>query len=82
MKCKKWMCLFQCTSGFINDGDQLKVTCPSCHKSFCAQCKKSVSISQACYHFPGDLEALSLTFDENNEKPVKEFGLGALAAPQ
>ncbi|XP_062335867.1 E3 ubiquitin-protein ligase RNF31-like isoform X1 [Osmerus eperlanus] len=32
-----WCC--HCTFGFIFDGE-LKVTCPGCHKSFCAQCKK------------------------------------------
>ncbi|XP_056155351.1 E3 ubiquitin-protein ligase RNF31 [Lampris incognitus] len=40
MKDPKFLWCCHCTSGFINDGDQLKVTCPSCHKSFCAQCKK------------------------------------------
>lgn len=29
-----------CSYGFIYDGDQLKVTCLQCRKSFCAQCKK------------------------------------------
>uniref|UniRef100_A0A3P8YI21 RING-type domain-containing protein n=1 Tax=Esox lucius TaxID=8010 RepID=A0A3P8YI21_ESOLU len=33
-----WCC--HCTFGFIYDGDQLKVTCPTCLKSFCNQCKK------------------------------------------
>lgn len=42
-------CPPQCTSGFINDGDQLKVTCPSCRKSFCAQCKKPVSTALLCF---------------------------------
>ncbi|KAM9839498.1 E3 ubiquitin-protein ligase RNF31-like isoform 1-T2 [Aulostomus maculatus] len=40
MKDPKFLWCCHCTSGFINDGDQLKVTCPSCRKSFCAQCKK------------------------------------------
>ncbi|KAI3355465.1 hypothetical protein L3Q82_018304 [Scortum barcoo] len=40
MKDPKFLWCCHCTSGFINDGDQLKVTCPSCHKSFCARCKK------------------------------------------
>uniref|UniRef100_A0A3P8PPP4 RBR-type E3 ubiquitin transferase n=1 Tax=Astatotilapia calliptera TaxID=8154 RepID=A0A3P8PPP4_ASTCA len=40
MKDPKFMWCCHCTSGFINEGDQLKVTCLSCHKSFCAQCKK------------------------------------------
>ncbi|XP_030254798.1 E3 ubiquitin-protein ligase RNF31 [Sparus aurata] len=40
MKDPKFLWCYHCTSGFINDGDQLKVTCPSCRKSFCAQCKK------------------------------------------
>ncbi|KAM9337319.1 E3 ubiquitin-protein ligase RNF31-like [Symphorus nematophorus] len=40
MKDPKFLWCCHCTSGFINDGDQLKVTCPSCHKSFCTQCKK------------------------------------------
>lgn len=35
---------FQCSYGFIYDGDQLKVTCFQCRNSFCAQCKKPVSI--------------------------------------
>lgn len=34
----------QCSYGFIYDGNQLKVTCFQCHNSFCAQCKKNVSI--------------------------------------
>ncbi|XP_077411174.1 E3 ubiquitin-protein ligase RNF31-like [Vanacampus margaritifer] len=34
-----WCC--HCVSGFINDGDQLKVTCLNCCKSFCAKCKKA-----------------------------------------
>uniref|UniRef100_A0A673CQV2 E3 ubiquitin-protein ligase RNF31-like n=1 Tax=Sphaeramia orbicularis TaxID=375764 RepID=A0A673CQV2_9TELE len=40
MKDPKFLWCCHCTSGFINDGDHLKVTCPSCRKSFCAQCKK------------------------------------------
>uniref|UniRef100_UPI003AAF2CF6 E3 ubiquitin-protein ligase RNF31-like n=1 Tax=Centroberyx gerrardi TaxID=166262 RepID=UPI003AAF2CF6 len=40
MKDPKFLWCCHCTSGFINDEDQLKVTCPSCRKSFCAQCKK------------------------------------------
>ncbi|XP_034415980.1 E3 ubiquitin-protein ligase RNF31-like [Cyclopterus lumpus] len=40
MKDPKFLWCCHCTSGFINDGDQLKVTCPSCCRSFCAQCKK------------------------------------------
>nr|XP_020455386.1 E3 ubiquitin-protein ligase RNF31 isoform X2 [Monopterus albus] len=40
MKDPKFLWCCHCTSGFINDGDQLKVTCPSCRKTFCAQCKK------------------------------------------
>jgi len=34
----------QCSYGFIYDGDQLKVTCFQCRNSFCAQCKKPVSM--------------------------------------
>uniref|UniRef100_A0A8C7Y1W6 RBR-type E3 ubiquitin transferase n=1 Tax=Oryzias sinensis TaxID=183150 RepID=A0A8C7Y1W6_9TELE len=41
MKDPKFLWCCHCTSGFINDGDQLKVTCLSCHKSFCAKCKKA-----------------------------------------
>ncbi|XP_024135802.1 E3 ubiquitin-protein ligase RNF31 isoform X1 [Oryzias melastigma] len=41
MKDPKFLWCCHCTSGFINDGDQLKVTCPTCHKSFCAKCKKA-----------------------------------------
>ncbi|XP_026148244.1 E3 ubiquitin-protein ligase RNF31 [Mastacembelus armatus] len=40
MKDPKFLWCCHCTFGLINDGDQLKVTCPSCMKSFCAQCKK------------------------------------------
>ncbi|XP_054607891.1 E3 ubiquitin-protein ligase RNF31 isoform X2 [Nothobranchius furzeri] len=40
MKDPKFLWCCHCDSGFINDGNQLKVTCPSCRKSFCAQCKK------------------------------------------
>lgn len=40
MKDPKFLWCCHCTSGFINDGNQLKVTCPSCRKSFCTQCKK------------------------------------------
>ncbi|KAG7231308.1 hypothetical protein INR49_012148 [Caranx melampygus] len=40
MKDPKFLWCCHCTFGFINDGDQLKVTCLSCRNSFCAQCKK------------------------------------------
>ncbi|XP_019110054.2 E3 ubiquitin-protein ligase RNF31 [Larimichthys crocea] len=42
MKDPKFLWCCHCTSGFINEinENQLKVTCLSCHKSFCAQCKK------------------------------------------
>ncbi|XP_034561728.1 E3 ubiquitin-protein ligase RNF31-like isoform X1 [Notolabrus celidotus] len=40
MKDPKFLWCYHCTYGFINEGDQLKVTCLSCQKSFCAQCKK------------------------------------------
>ncbi|XP_069562925.1 E3 ubiquitin-protein ligase RNF31-like [Brachyistius frenatus] len=40
MKDPKFLWCCHCVSGFINDEDQLKVTCLSCRKSFCAQCKK------------------------------------------
>ncbi|XP_072307399.1 E3 ubiquitin-protein ligase RNF31-like [Eucyclogobius newberryi] len=45
MKDPKFLWCSHCTSGFINDVDQLKVTCPACHKSFCCKCKKPVSVS-------------------------------------
>ncbi|XP_028289067.1 E3 ubiquitin-protein ligase RNF31-like isoform X2 [Parambassis ranga] len=41
MKDPKFLWCCHCTSGFINEGDQLKVTCLSCRRSFCAQCKKA-----------------------------------------
>ncbi|KAK5849762.1 hypothetical protein PBY51_014068 [Eleginops maclovinus] len=41
MKDPKFLWCCHCTSGFINDGDQLKVTCPSCHRSLCARCQKA-----------------------------------------
>nr|XP_020503211.1 E3 ubiquitin-protein ligase RNF31-like [Labrus bergylta] len=40
MKDPKFLWCYHCVSGFINEEDQLKVTCLSCKKSFCAQCKK------------------------------------------
>ncbi|KAM3593482.1 uncharacterized protein V6R79_013829 [Siganus canaliculatus] len=40
MKDPKFLWCSNCIFGFINDGDQLKVTCANCRKSFCAQCKK------------------------------------------
>ncbi|XP_037549700.1 E3 ubiquitin-protein ligase RNF31 [Nematolebias whitei] len=40
MKDPKFLWCYHCTNGFINDGNQLKVTCLMCRKSFCAQCKK------------------------------------------
>uniref|UniRef100_A0A8D3A5A6 RING-type domain-containing protein n=1 Tax=Scophthalmus maximus TaxID=52904 RepID=A0A8D3A5A6_SCOMX len=40
MKDPKFLWCCHCTSGFINDGDQLKVTCPACRNSFCTRCKK------------------------------------------
>ncbi|XP_061615021.1 E3 ubiquitin-protein ligase RNF31-like [Phyllopteryx taeniolatus] len=40
MKDPKFLWCSHCVSGFINEGDQLKVTCLSCCNSFCAQCKK------------------------------------------
>ncbi|XP_012688696.3 LOW QUALITY PROTEIN: E3 ubiquitin-protein ligase RNF31 [Clupea harengus] len=36
----KFLWCTHCTNGFIYDGNQFKVTCQSCRKSFCAQCKK------------------------------------------
>ncbi|CDQ92259.1 unnamed protein product [Oncorhynchus mykiss] len=41
-----WCC--HCTFGFIYDGNQFKVTCPTCMKSFCNQCKKPVSTKVTC----------------------------------
>ncbi|KAK5877965.1 hypothetical protein CesoFtcFv8_025422 [Champsocephalus esox] len=41
MKDPKFLWCCHCISGFINDGDQLKVTCPHCNKSLCARCKKA-----------------------------------------
>ncbi|KAM9826856.1 E3 ubiquitin-protein ligase RNF31-like [Neosynchiropus ocellatus] len=40
MKDPKFLWCCHCTFGFINDGDQLRVTCPSCRNSFCAKCRK------------------------------------------
>ncbi|CAK6969248.1 E3 ubiquitin-protein ligase RNF31-like isoform X1 [Scomber scombrus] len=40
MKDPKFLWCYHCTTGFINEGDQLKITCMSCNNSFCAQCKK------------------------------------------
>ncbi|KAM8881662.1 E3 ubiquitin-protein ligase RNF31-like [Synchiropus picturatus] len=40
MKDPKFLWCCHCTFGFINDGEQLRVTCPSCRNSFCAKCKK------------------------------------------
>ncbi|XP_019729869.1 E3 ubiquitin-protein ligase RNF31-like [Hippocampus comes] len=41
MKDPKFLWCCHCVSGFINEGDQLKVTCLSCCNSFCAKCKKT-----------------------------------------
>ncbi|XP_061661101.1 E3 ubiquitin-protein ligase RNF31-like isoform X3 [Syngnathoides biaculeatus] len=40
MKDPKFLWCCHCVSGFINEGEQMKVTCLSCCNSFCAQCKK------------------------------------------
>uniref|UniRef100_A0A671PWH3 E3 ubiquitin-protein ligase RNF31-like n=1 Tax=Sinocyclocheilus anshuiensis TaxID=1608454 RepID=A0A671PWH3_9TELE len=40
IKDPKFLWCSHCSYGFIYDGDQLKVTCMQCRKSFCAQCKK------------------------------------------
>ncbi|XP_028649540.1 E3 ubiquitin-protein ligase RNF31-like [Erpetoichthys calabaricus] len=40
MKDPKFLWCCHCSYGFIYDGNQLKVTCTQCRKSFCAQCKK------------------------------------------
>ncbi|XP_053507578.1 E3 ubiquitin-protein ligase RNF31 isoform X2 [Ictalurus furcatus] len=40
IKDPKFLWCSHCSYGFIYDGDQLKVTCLQCRKSFCAQCKK------------------------------------------
>ncbi|XP_036377331.1 E3 ubiquitin-protein ligase RNF31-like [Megalops cyprinoides] len=40
IKDPKFLWCTHCSYGFIYDADQLKVTCPQCRKSFCAQCKK------------------------------------------
>ncbi|XP_063062600.1 E3 ubiquitin-protein ligase RNF31-like [Engraulis encrasicolus] len=36
----KFLWCTHCANGFIYDGNQSKVTCQDCRKSFCAQCKK------------------------------------------
>ncbi|XP_066578956.1 E3 ubiquitin-protein ligase RNF31 isoform X2 [Amia ocellicauda] len=36
----KFLWCTHCSFGFIYDGDQLKVTCLQCRKSFCAKCRK------------------------------------------
>uniref|UniRef100_A0A8C1WKG6 RBR-type E3 ubiquitin transferase n=1 Tax=Cyprinus carpio TaxID=7962 RepID=A0A8C1WKG6_CYPCA len=41
IKDPKFLWCSHCSYGFIYDGDQLKVTCMQCRKSFCAQCKKT-----------------------------------------
>ncbi|XP_026887738.2 E3 ubiquitin-protein ligase RNF31 isoform X2 [Electrophorus electricus] len=40
MKDPKFLWCCHCTNGFINDKDQLKVTCQNCQQSFCSKCKK------------------------------------------
>ncbi|XP_076856824.1 E3 ubiquitin-protein ligase RNF31-like [Brachyhypopomus gauderio] len=40
MKDPKFLWCCHCTNGFINDKDELKVTCPNCQQSFCSKCKK------------------------------------------
>ncbi|KAI7809639.1 E3 ubiquitin-protein ligase RNF31 isoform X2 [Triplophysa rosa] len=40
IKDPKFLWCSHCSYGFIYVGDQLKVTCLQCRKSFCAQCKK------------------------------------------
>lgn len=76
-------CLSQCTSGFINEGDQLKVTCLSCHKSFCAQCKKPVSIIWNIFHCAWEL-SLILHLIKNKEEvsEVSTWNLETLPALQ
>ncbi|XP_058872971.1 LOW QUALITY PROTEIN: E3 ubiquitin-protein ligase RNF31-like [Acipenser ruthenus] len=40
MKDPKFLWCSHCSYGFIYEGDQLKVTCVQCRKSFCCKCKK------------------------------------------
>ncbi|XP_030193555.1 E3 ubiquitin-protein ligase RNF31 isoform X3 [Gadus morhua] len=40
MKDPKFLWCCHCSFGFIYEGNQLKIQCTSCHKSFCSQCKK------------------------------------------
>ncbi|KAM6977700.1 E3 ubiquitin-protein ligase RNF31-like, partial [Aplochiton taeniatus] len=74
MKDPKFLWCCHCTFGFIFDGNQLKVTCPTCNKSFCAQCKKPWEVQ----HQDASCQQFQLWKKENDPEYQKQGLAGFL----